>query len=72
MSRKKDAPNKLMLTLFFPIAQNIASPHGRCVWFARKIKVGRRGACVTPALLIKEKGSVRTAQKMDSNVCHGK
>ena len=32
--------------------------HGRFVWFARKVKVGGRGACVTPALLITEKGSV--------------
>ena len=54
-----------------PVAQNIASPHGRCLWFARKVKVSGRGACVTPALLITEKGSVRTAQKVDTNACQG-
>jgi len=70
--KKKDAPNKLILTLILPIAQYIASPHGRCVWFARKVRVGGRGACVTPALVIKEKGSALTAQAMDLNVCHGK
>jgi len=69
--KKKDAPDKLMLTLILPIAQNIASPHGRCVWFARKVKLGGRGGCVTPALLITEKGSVRTAQKVDTNACQG-
>ena len=58
-----------MLTLILPIAQDIASPHGRCVWFATKVKVGARGACVTPALLITEKGSVQTAQKVDTNAC---
>jgi len=42
------------------------------VWFARKVRVGGRGACVTPALVIKEKGSALTAQAMDLNVCHGK
>ena len=70
--KKKDAPNKLILTLILPIAQYIASPHGRCVWFARKVRVGGRGACVTPALVIKEKGSALTAQAMDLNVCHRK
>jgi len=70
--KKKDVPNKLILTLILPIAQYIASPHGRCVWFARKLRVGGRGACVTPALVIKEKGSALTAQAMDLNVCHRK
>ena len=70
--KKKDAPNKLILTLILPIAQYIASPHGRCVWFARKLRVGGRGGCVTPALVIKEKGSALTAQAMDLNVCHRK
>jgi hypothetical protein len=28
-----------------------------------------RGACVTPALLITEKGSMQTAQKVDTNAC---
>jgi len=70
--KKKDVPNKLILTLILPIAQYIASPHGRCVWFARKLRVGGRGGCVTPALVIKEKGSALTAQAMDLNVCHRK
>ena len=70
--KKKGAQNKLALAIILPIAQYIASPHGRCVWFARKIRVGGRGACVTPALVIKEKGTALTAQAMDLNVCHGK
>ena len=47
----------------FTYCSNIASPHGRCVWFRTKIKVGGRGACVTPALLITEKGSVQLHKK---------
>jgi len=71
VSRKNAEPNKLMLTLLLPIAQNKASPHGMCMWFARNIKVGRREACVTPALLIMEMGSVLTAQIVDINACQG-
>jgi hypothetical protein len=56
--KKKDAPNKLMLAIILPIAQHITSPHGSCVWFARRITVGGRGACVTPALWLKQKSSV--------------
>jgi len=41
--KKKDAPNKLLLTLILPIAQNIASPLGRCVCGLQKNESRRKG-----------------------------